>query len=271
MNHLLRSVAPISDAGWETLDQEARQRLTPALAARKLVEVSGPHGWTHSASNLGRTEQLASGAVEGVSGRARRVLPLVELRADFSVSREELRDADRGAADIDLGDLDLAAHRIATAENVAVLRGWEGASRGIAGAATLEALELGAGADSYPQLVAQAVEALLASGVEGPCGLALGPREYRLAVGAAESGGYPVLEHLRAILDGPIAWAPGLQGGAVVSQRGGDFAFELGQDISIGYDSHDEEHVRLYLQESFSFQVNTPEAAVVLLPRTAPS
>ena len=33
MNHLLRSHAPISDGGWTLLDQEATERLTPALAA----------------------------------------------------------------------------------------------------------------------------------------------------------------------------------------------------------------------------------------------
>ena len=40
--------------------------------------------------------------------------------------------------------------------------------------------------------------------------------------------------------------------------------FESGQDISIGYESHDAESVRLYLEESFSFHVATPEAAVAL-------
>jgi uncharacterized linocin/CFP29 family protein len=52
----------------------------------------------------------------------------------------------------------------------------------------------------------------------------------------------------------------------VLSQRGGDFLFESGQDLSIGYDSHDADVVRLYLEESFSFRVATPEAAVVLEP-----
>jgi uncharacterized linocin/CFP29 family protein len=46
--------------------------------------------------------------------------------------------------------------------------------------------------------------------------------------------------------------------------RGGDFSFESGQDLSIGYDSHDGEVVRLYLEESFSFHVATGEAAVAL-------
>ena len=61
-------------------------------------------------------------------------------------------------------------------------------------------------------------------------------------------------------------WTPGVDGAVVVSLRGGDFLFESGQDLSIGYDSHDADVVRLYLQESFSFRVATPEAAVALAP-----
>ena len=75
-----------------------------------------------------------------------------------------------------------------------------------------------------------------------------------------------MLDHLNKILEGPIVWAPGVDGAVVVSLRGGDFLFESGQDLSIGYDSHDREVVRLYLEESFSFHVATPEAAVALTP-----
>src|ERR1700719_3970266 len=110
MNHLLRSSAPISDSGWELLDNEARERLAPALAARKLVDFSGPHGWEHSATNLGRTSPLELAPAEGVSALKRTVLPLVEVRADFELPREQLRDADRGADDADLAPLDKAAH-----------------------------------------------------------------------------------------------------------------------------------------------------------------
>ena len=123
MNHLLRGHAPISDAGWSMLDEEARERLTPALAARKLVDYSGPHGWEYSATNLGRTKPVTAAPCEGVSGVQRQVLPLVEVRADFELSRSELRDADRGADDADLEALDRAAHQIAVAENVAVFHG----------------------------------------------------------------------------------------------------------------------------------------------------
>jgi hypothetical protein len=111
-----------------------------------------------------------------------------------------------------------------------------------------------------------AVERLLCSGITGPYGLALGREQYRRVVETAEHGGYPLLDHLRKILEGPIVWAPGVEGAIVLSLRGGDFLFESGQDLSIGYESHDAEVVRLYLEESFSFHVATPEAAVALQP-----
>jgi len=264
MNHLLRELAPVSELGWQTLDDEARQRLSPALAARRLVDFSGPKGWQHSATNLGRTESLGSPPAKGVSGLQRRVLPLVEVRADFALPLAEVRDIDRGADDSDLGTLDDAAHQIATAENAAVFHGWKKAIAGIADGTPHKPLAFGTTGDEYPSVVARAVDVLLQSGVGGPFGLALAPDEYRVVTETAENGGYPLLKHLRKIVEGPIVWAPGVNGAVVLSLRGGDFVFDSGQDVSIGYDSHDGDVVNLYLEESFSFHVATPEAAVAL-------
>jgi uncharacterized linocin/CFP29 family protein len=264
-NHLLRSHAPISDSNWKLLDDEARERLSAALAARKLIDFSGPHGWDYSATNLGRTAPVAAAPCAGVTAVQRRVLPLVEVRAEFEISRAELRDDDRGAADADLEPLDIAAHQIAVAENKAVFHGWSDASiTGIAEASPHKGLTLGDVADRYPRPVAGAVEQLLHDGISGPYALALGGDEFKRVTETAEHGGYPLLDHLGKILGGPIVWAPGVQGAVVLSLRGDDFRFECGQDLSIGYLDHDREVVRLYLEESFGFHVATPEAAVPL-------
>jgi uncharacterized linocin/CFP29 family protein len=265
MSHLLREHAPISEAGWRLVDDEARARLTPALAARKLVDFAGPHGWEYSATNLGRTQRLGEPPVEGVWGVQRRVLALTELRAPFRIAVDELRDVDRGAKDIDLGSLDEAARRLATAENSVVFHGWERAGIiGIAQAAKHDPIVLGEHCERYPRHVAKAVELLLGAGIDGPYGLALGPEAYTRVLETTEHGGYPLLDHLRKILGGPLVWAPGIKGGAVVSMRGGDFLFDSGEDISIGYERDDAQNVDLYLSESFSFRVVTPEAAVAL-------
>ena len=111
--------------------------------------------------------------------------------------------------------------------------------------------------------MAAAVERLLHSGIGGPYGLALGGEEYTRVVEGAEHGEGRCSSTCTRSWDGPIVWAPGVGGAVVVSLRG-DFVFESGQDLSIGYEGHDGESVRLYLEESFSFHVATPEAAVAL-------
>jgi uncharacterized linocin/CFP29 family protein len=265
-NHLLRELAPIPDAGWEAVDEEAKRRLGTYLAARKLVEFDGPSGWRRSGVDLGRAEDVAA-PIDGVSARLRRVRPLVELRSPFTVSRTELEDAERGAADIDLSDLDSAAERIALGENLAVFHGYEAAGVvGITRRSSHEPISLHSQIERYPNSIARAVDVLRTAGVGGPYGLAVGPEDYTRIVETTEHGGYPLLDHLRQILGGPVVWTPGVKGGVVVSLRGGgDFVFYSGQDLSIGYLSHDDTRVQLYFEESFTFQVNEPDASVVLL------
>jgi uncharacterized linocin/CFP29 family protein len=263
--HLLREHAPISEEGWKLIDEEARQRLKPGLAARRMVDFSGPHGWDYSATNLGRVEDAEISPLDHVEGRRRRVLPVVELRARFTVSRDELRAGDRGAEDVDFDELDAAVQRMVLAENTAVFHGWEQAAiDGVAAASVHPAVPCGDDVDRYPSFIARAVETLLRTGISGPYGLALGGDEYTRVIEAAEHGGYPLFDHLRKILGGPIVWAPGVEGGVVVSQRGGDYLFESGQDLSVGYETHDAASVTLYLEESFSFRVASPEAAVAI-------
>ncbi len=267
MSHLLREFAPITEASWTLIDDEARERLTPALAARKLIDFAGPHGWEYSATNLGRTTALPAAPAGALDAALRRVLAVVELRAPFSIARSELRDADRGADDVDLDTLDDAAQRIATAENRAVFHGWAAAGiTGIAEASSHASIALGDDCEQYPGHVAKAVEALLHAGVDGPYGLALGREAYTRVLETTEHGGYPLLNHLRQIIGGPLVWAPGVDGAVVVSQRGGDFLFDAGEDLAVGYDSHDADAVNLYIVESFTFRVATPEAAVALTP-----
>ena len=185
--------------------------------------------------------------------------------ATFSVARDELRDADRGAEDIDLAALDEAARRIACAENVAVFHGFEQAGlTGITDTSNQPSIALSDDFDAYPGHVAKAVELLRRQGIDGPYGLALGPDGYTGVIESTEHGGILVFDHLGKILGGPIVWAPGVRGAVVLSLRGEDFLFESGQDLSIGYERHDAETVDLYLEESFSFRVVTPEAAVTL-------
>ena len=88
--------------------------------------------------------------------------------------------------------------------------------------------------DRFPTAVAQAIGVLREAGVGGPYAIALGPGPY---TGLTETayGGYPVLNHVRLLLEGPVVWAPAVECAVVLSVRGGDFELISGQDLSIGY------------------------------------
>ena len=265
MSTLFRALAPVSSAAWPEIEKEAKWTLKTSLAARKLVDFSGPHGLAMSAVGTGRSKSIAAAAGSGVEARLREVLALVEIRVPFELSRAELDAVDRGAEDPDLDAVIAAAQNAALAEDSAVFYGHPAADiQGICAAAPGDPILLSENYEDYPLSVANALSRLRAAGVDGPYAIALGKQCY---TGLTETtkGGYPVIQHVRRLLDGPIVWAPAVAGAVVLSMRGGDFKLTVGEDISIGYLDHTRDAVRLYLQESFTFQVLSAQAAVPLV------
>lgn len=262
---LLRNHAPLSAAAWAAIDAEATQTLKQILAARKLVDFQGPLGWSTSAIGTGRLTSLATPPRPGVKAALRIAQPLVELRVTFDLSRAELDDITRGAADPDLDPVRDAARTIALAEDNAVFHGYpDGGIEGIAPAAADQALGLTDDYVAYVGVVAQALGKLRSAGVSGPYGIALGPRCYTGLTQTITPSGHPVITLVERLLDRPVIWAPGVDGAVVLSLRGGDFELTVGRDFAIGYESHTEQTVRLYLEESMTFRVLAPEAAVPL-------
>lgn len=264
MNHLFRELAPISDKGWDEIEEEASEQLRHFLAARRVVDFSGPHGWEHSAVSLGRAESRTDSPFEEVTVAQRRVLPLIELRSRVELNRAELEARDRGAPDIDLDPLEDACKRLALAEDRIVFEGYpEAGMQGMMAASPHTAVELDTDFEHYPRHVAKAISILKLAGVGGPYAIALGPRCYRGLIESTEHGGYPTLEHVKLMLGGgPVVWAPAVNGAVVLSMRGDDFELTVGQDVSLAYIAHDADTVTLELQESIAFLPLSPEAAV---------
>ncbi|MEO8601462.1 MAG: family 1 encapsulin nanocompartment shell protein [bacterium] len=266
MNNLRRELAPISVPAWQAIDTEARRVLKLELAGRKVVDLKGPLGPEHAAVNTGRITPLKGGPVAGVTAARREVLPMVQLIGEFELSRAELDAVERGAEDPDLGALVQGASRIAQAEDTAVFYGYAaGGIRGMAEASPHAALPIADDYNTYPKTVAEALRLLRVAGVDGPYALALGPRCYTGLMQSTGDGGYPALQVVKRIVEGPIIWAPAVDGAIVLSTRGDDFELTVGRDLSIGYRSHSETTVKLYFTETMTFRVLTPEAAVALV------
>lgn len=262
MDHLLREKAPISDAGWAEIEQEATRTLRHYLAARKVVDYSCDNDWTHSATPLGRVRTVNSGN-PSVELNSRVVQPLAEVRVQFEISRRELEALDRGATDFDTSPVVQAARAAALAEDQAIFGGNPDLGiTGIASGSSNEIITIDPSFGDFPDAVAKALDALQEEGIEGPYAIAMGPTVWKGVMESSEGGGYPLIKHLRLLVDGPLVWAPAVEGAVLLSQRGGDFEISGGQDWSIGYLNHNHESITLYLEESFTAIVNTPEASV---------
>jgi uncharacterized linocin/CFP29 family protein len=265
MNHLFREKAPITPEGWAEIEKEATRTLRAMLAARRVVDFNGPLGWGASDVELGRADPIASPPNgRSVQAKLRRIQPLVELRIPFEMSRAELDAIDRGARDPDLDNVTAAAREIAIAEDRSIFHGYAAAHiTGICQARAKLAVPLGASHADYPLAVASALTRLRDDGIEGPFSVVLNEQLYKDLAARTDSG-YPIISHVQRLIDGEIVWAPGIDGGLVISKRGGDFELSVGQDFSIGYLDHNSERVRLYIEESFTFLILTEQAALPL-------
>jgi len=265
MNNLHRELAPISDAAWASIEDETRRTLKRYLAGRRVVDVEGPGGASLSAIGTGHLKSIAAPG-DGILARQREVKPLVELRVPFELDREQIDNVERGANDSDWQPAKNAAQKIAYAEDRAIFEGYPAAGiGGIRQGSSNPIMTLPADARQYPDAIAQALSQLRLVGVNGPYSIVLGADAYTILAETSDSG-YPVLEHIRKLVKDEIIWAPAIDGAFVLTTRGGDFDLRIGQDVSIGYLSHTDDVVRLYLQETLTFLSLTSEASVAFAP-----
>src|SRR5579871_6961441 len=123
MNNLHRELAPISDAAWAQIEEEAARTLKRYLAGRRIVDLHGPGGTALAAIGTGHLLNIASPG-DGILARQREVKPLVELRVPFDLDRQMIDDVERGANDSDWQPAKDAAQKIAFAEDRAIFEGY---------------------------------------------------------------------------------------------------------------------------------------------------
>jgi uncharacterized linocin/CFP29 family protein len=270
MNNLYRELAPVSDAAWASIEAEAKRTFELHVSGRRVTDVTGPDGSALASIGTGHRTDIDSPA-DGVTAWLRTVLQVVELRVPFTLARRDIDDVERGAQDSNWQPVKDAAKKIAFAEDRSIFEGYPAAGiTGIRPASTNEPLRFPAAVAEYPDTVAHAVSELRLAGVAGPFSLLLSADAYT-AVSETADHGYPIRDHIAKVIDGDIIWAPAIEGGVVLTGRGGDYELRLGQDLSIGYLSHDAESVQLYFTETFTFAVYTQEAAVSIAAASLPA
>ena len=179
MNNLHRELAPISSAAWAQIEEEVARTFRRNLAGRRVVDVIQPEsGAQCPAVGTGHLAALKS-PQEGVIARQRQVMPMIELRVPFELSREAIDDVERGSQDSDWQPAKDAAEQLAYAEDRAIFLGYKAAGiTGISEGSSNPVLALPAQAAQFPDTTAAALKQLKLAGVDGPYTAVLGADTY---------------------------------------------------------------------------------------------
>src|SRR6202795_4894317 len=222
MNNLHRELAPISDAAWAQIEEEASRTIKRYLAGRRVVDVQGPSGVAISAIGTGHSRNVAAPG-DGILARQREAKALVELRVPFELDRQQIDDVERGANDSDWQPAKDAARLLAFAEDRAIFEGYAAAGiEGVREGTSNPVLTLPSEVRAYPDVIAQALSQLRLEGVNGPYSVVLGADAYT-ALSETSDHGYPVIEHIQRLVNKEIIFAPAIAGGFFHPHRGGPF------------------------------------------------
>lgn len=258
MDMFKRELAPLSQKGWDEIDNRAREILMTHLTARKVVKVLGPKGIEYTAVSEGRLRLCDDGDVKaGIY----MVKPLVEARVQFSLNRWEIDNLARGAKDIDFGGLDKALANLAEFEEKAIFEGYEaGGIQGLRHASTNKTLVLGNTAQETLEALTEGIIILKQHFATGPYALVVGTKTWISL--HKDIAGLPLIERVERLLGGKVVHAMTLEGALLIPFDDPAIEMTLGQDIALGYETHDTKEVRLFATESFTFRVLDPKRIV---------
>ncbi len=262
MNILKKSLAPITDKAWGEITERTKQILNSYLTARKFVDIDGPYGLEQGGISTGRLITNDSQSEKGVNYGIREILPFVEVRKPFELDIWELDNIDRGAKDADLSPLENAARELAVFEENVIYEGFQPVNIiGLEQAAKGNPIALPSNANSLLKEIGNQIIHLNKKAVQGPYTLVINEMEWLELMKLSE--GYPIQKQLKALLGGKVLINHFNTNSFLLSERGGDYELVVGQDYTLGYDSHTTSKVKLFLTGSFTFRVLSPEAIVV--------
>ncbi|MBD3307611.1 bacteriocin [candidate division KSB3 bacterium] len=261
MDLLKRALAPITEEAWTQIDEQAKDTLVNTLTARKVVDVIGPKGWDYNAVGYGRLIFPDKQEKDEVHYGLYEVQPLLEARVPFTLDLWELDNATRGAQDVDLDPVIAAARKIALFEERAIYHGLPKAViHGLVESSGHEPIRLTQQPEEFFKGISRGVTNLHLAGMGEACALVINPDLWNEAASAVQ--GYPLQRRVEELINGNVIWSPTLEGALLVATRGGDFELVIGQDLTVGYESHTSQDVTLFLTESFTFRVLEPKAII---------
>lgn len=263
MDILKRSLAPIFPNAWDEIDEQAKTVLKGILAGRKIVDVKGPLGWNTDAVSEGTLTLAEESPVENVTYGIRESLPLIEIRVPFTMPMWDLDDISRHSKTVDFTPVVEAARKAALFEDTAVFQGLEEAGiLGLELETDNKPVEVKLDDEGIVTSIVEAINTLNERSMEGPYALVCSLPFWTKIKTSAK--GYPLLKRIKDVLgdDCRIVLSSQYETSLLVSMHEGNNELIVGQDFSIGYQSHTNTEVCFYITETFTFRVLAPESIV---------
>ena len=259
MDILKRELAPLTKEAWEEIDEQAEAVLRSNLSARKIVNVNGPKGWDYTVVPEGRLKIVDE--KKEVKTGVYKAKPLVEARISFTLDRWEMDNVIRGAKDLELDALEEAVEKLALFEEDAIYNGYkQGEIEGLRESTENEVLNFGKDAKTILEMIAKGTILLKDAYVEKPYYLVVGDEAWKRL--NRESENYPLLKQIEKLTGGKVLYSKAVKGALLLPYDHDDLEMTVGKDFSIGYESHDETCVKLFITESFTFRTLDPALVV---------
>lgn len=244
--------APVSAEAWTEMEEEIKNVFMNFLSARRVFHVNGPKGFGYNVITDGRLREAEN--KDGIGFSTYKVQPLTEARTEFKMSRWELDNILRGAKDIDYTPLEEAAKRIALFEENAIFNGLEEAGiEGILDTASKNEIDFGKDANEIMEALSEGIIYLKENFADGPYSLIVGEKAYKKLLSKETS--YPLDRRIEELIGGNIIYSHAIDGAILVPYDNESLELTIGQDLSLGYQFHDNKEVTFFLMESFTFRV----------------
>lgn len=262
MEILNRSNAPFGGAVWNEIDATMGEFLSKRLNLRSVVDFDESYGYESDAISTKRLSKISD--KNGLSVAQREPIRMVEIKKTFILSKAVIEEIKRGVEDFDDAQLATAANELAAVENKMILEGLKEAN--IEGIVTKETLLMDV--KTTKDLLSSVAKALGEFNKEFVDG------GFKLVLSSATLAklyteffdGISLKTKIDDILgEGSIVVNQdiGDDKALLISQRGGDFEFFSGLDLSVGFEKETKEGVELFLIQTCAFRNLAPEAAIV--------
>ncbi len=253
MDLFKQHLAPIADEAWEEINETAEKVLKTTLSARKVLHVNGPLGLDTPAIPTGTLELTDQNKDNEVSAGLYNVDRLLESRITFSLSRWELDNVLRGKKDVDLDILEAAAEKLARYEENTIYNGNKKANiKGLVDFAKHK-LSMSDDVNENLQAIAEGLLKLQDAYTEKPYMLVVGDDLFKIINQVYD--GKLLVDAIETLIEGKVVHSKVLKGALLLPFDHDDLELTIGQDYTVGYESHDNESVKLFIMNAFTFRV----------------